>query len=112
MMSMAIVNNEQCVVEDNKHHVVVEVTHTTRGRQTQNTKGACCVTCVLAGLRAHYTTHANPQTKERREEKRRIGTRTKSSVGQVEALVSLTLRRATTQHNKQPTHKQKKRETR
>nr|DAV47422.1 MAG TPA: hypothetical protein [Caudoviricetes sp.] len=21
----------------------------------------CCVTCVLAGLRAHYTTHANPQ---------------------------------------------------
>ena len=29
-------------------------------------KGACCVTCVLARLRAHYTTHAIPQTKKRK----------------------------------------------
>lgn len=27
----------------------------------------CCVTCVLAWLRAHYTTHATPQEKEKRK---------------------------------------------
>ena len=69
MVSMVIVNSEQCVVRDNKHHVVIEVTHTTHSRQTPKHKGACCVTCVLAGLRAHYTTPATPQTKKTRRQK-------------------------------------------
>ncbi len=42
--------------------------HTIDKPRTQG--GACCVTCVLAGLRAHYTTHALPkkQKKGGREE--------------------------------------------
>ena len=40
-------------------------------KHAHHTKGACCVTCVLAGLRAHYTTHANPQTKRKRRKARR-----------------------------------------
>ena len=63
MANMTIVNNEQCVV--------VEVTHTTHCRQTQKHKGECRVTCVLAGLRAHYTTPAIPQTKKKRGKKKR-----------------------------------------
>lgn len=66
-------------------------THTTHSKQTQKHKGVCCVTCVLARLRAHYTTHANP--KEREEEKK---SEEESSVRRWMALVSLTLRRATT----------------
>ena len=51
---------------NNKHHVVAEITHTTHNRQTRKHKGVCCVTCVLAKLRAHYTTHTIPQ-KEKKE---------------------------------------------
>nr|DAX79572.1 MAG TPA: hypothetical protein [Caudoviricetes sp.] len=69
---------------DNKHHVAVEETHNTLSKQTQNTKGACCATCVLAELRAHYTTHAIPQEREkkekRRRKKRRKGKKAESSV--------------------------------
>ena len=66
MVSMVIVNNEQCVVVGNKHRVVVEVTHI---HWVDNPKheGVCCVTCVLAGLRAHYTTPAIPQNKKSEE---------------------------------------------
>lgn len=70
MVNMTIVNSEQCVVGNNKHYVVIEATHTTRSRQTQKHKGGCRVTCVLAGLRAHYTTPAIPQNKERQEERK------------------------------------------
>ena len=55
---------------DNKHYVVVEETHSTLSRQTK-TWGVCCVTCVLAGLRAHYTTPALPQKREKKNEERR-----------------------------------------
>ena len=63
---MAIVDNEQCVVGTTNTTLVVEVTHTTHSRQTRKHKGGCRVTCVLAKLRAHYTTPAIPQ-KERRK---------------------------------------------
>ena len=67
MVNMTIVNNEQCVVG---------TTHTphTVDKPT-NTKGVCRVTCVLAGLRAHYTTHAIPQEKEKKSEEERRETR-------------------------------------
>jgi hypothetical protein len=72
---MVIVNSEQCVV-GTIHNVVTDTaniacdsTHAqSRENKPRNNKGACRVTCVLAELRAHYTTHANPQTRE--EEKR------------------------------------------
>lgn len=52
---------------DNAHRAVTEATRNTVSTHNQNTKGVRCVTCVLAGLRAHYTTHAIPQTKNERE---------------------------------------------
>ena len=66
MLSTVCFSNEQCVV-GNKRCAVVEATHGALGEQTQKQQGACCVTCVLAGLRAHYTTHAIPQTQKRRK---------------------------------------------
>ena len=93
MVSMVIVNNEQCVV-GNKHYVVVETTRTAHSKQTRKHKGGRRVTCVLAELRAHYTTPAIPQKRGRERKTRKRGT--ESSVRRVEALVSLTLRRATT----------------
>ena len=58
MVNMTIVNNEQC--GGNRHYVVMEVTHTALSKQTKH-KGDCRVTCVLAKLRAHYTTAAIPK---------------------------------------------------
>ena len=52
------VNSEQCVVCAT---VLCDgVTHHTHplGEQTQKQQGVRRVTCVLAELRAHYTTHA------------------------------------------------------
>ena len=74
-----IVNNEQCVVGAtipswwHATSIARDGVHTTRtplSRQTQNTKGARCVTCVLAELRAHYTTHATPKQEKRRKARR------------------------------------------
>ena len=48
----------------------VEATRTASSRRTRNNKGVRRATCVLAKLRAHYTTHANPKQKERRGEKK------------------------------------------
>ena len=62
-----IVNSEQCVVGYNKHYIVIEATHTTHGRQTRKHKGGRRVTCVLAGLRAHYTTPAIPRGREKKK---------------------------------------------
>lgn len=46
---------------------MVEVTHSTLSRQTK-TRGVCCVTCVLAKLRAHYPEHQHKK-KEKEEGK-------------------------------------------
>ena len=64
---MAIVNNEQCVVGDNKHNVVVEVTHSTLSRQTQNTRA--CVVLRACSLGCARTTHTRHSTRKRRKEK-------------------------------------------
>nr|DAK32100.1 MAG TPA: hypothetical protein [Caudoviricetes sp.] len=60
---------------DNKHHVVVEVTHTALNKQTKH-EGVWCVTCVLARLRAHYT-HTPFQNREKKKNREQ---RTESSV--------------------------------
>lgn len=65
MVNTVIVNSEHCVVgqqilccgRSNTHHTVDKLT---------KHKGACRVTCVLAGLRAHYTTPAI-QDKEKKK---------------------------------------------
>ena len=48
-----------------------QTTRTPLNRQTQNTQGECRVTCVLAGLRAHYTTPAIPKQEEEEERRRK-----------------------------------------
>lgn len=67
MVNMTIVNSEQCG-GDNKHYVVVEVTHAAHSRQTHKTQGGCRVTCVLAELRAHYPEHQHKEEEEEKEE--------------------------------------------
>ena len=68
---MVVVNSEQCVVGTTSH-VMVYTHHTCQSRQTQKQQGDCRVTCVLAWLRAHYTTAAIPkQRKAKREKKER-----------------------------------------
>lgn len=104
MVNMTIVNNEQCVVGATLWYVWYAHTMTA---DEPNTQGVHRVTCVLAGLRAHYTAHTTPKQKKKEEERRKGEERReeerrgKSSVRTVEALVSLTLRRATTQHKQQ-----------
>ena len=88
-----IVNNEQCVV--GATHAAVRNTNSL-SEQTGNNKArvvlrACSQSC------ARTTQHTPIQNKERREKgKERRGEKKESSVRAVEALVSLTLRRATT----------------
>lgn len=96
---MVIVNNEQCG-GNNKHHVVVEITHAAHSSQTQKHSGACCVTCVLAGLRAHYTTHAPHTNKKKRgkEEERKRKQRVVLDGG------GARLADAATRHHLTPTH--------
>lgn len=96
MLSTVAVTSEQCVVcatvpcDGVTHH-----THP-MSKQTQKQQGARRVTCVLAQLRAHYTTHALSITKKEKRREKRREEKAESSVRTVEALVSLTLRRATT----------------
>lgn len=86
---------------NNNRHVVAEVTHTTHSRQTK-TRGACCVTCVLAELRAHYTTHAIPQTKKSEKRKENRKKRVVLDGG------GARLANAATRHHLTPTHTQTK----
>ena len=66
-----IVNSEQCVVGATILCDGMYTTHTTNQQthKPEKHEGVCCVTCVLAWLRAHYTTPAIPQKKD--EERKR-----------------------------------------
>ena len=73
MVNMTIVNNEQCVV-GTTNTALWQKQHTPHTvNKPRNTKGGCRATCVLAWLRAHYTTPAIPQTKK--EERKARGRR-------------------------------------
>ena len=91
---------------NNKHHVAVEVTHATHNRQIQKHKGECRVTCVLAGLRAHYTTPATPQEREKKEERK--GEQRVVLDGGGARLANAATRHHLTQH-KQPTRQEEER---
>nr|DAR91597.1 MAG TPA: hypothetical protein [Caudoviricetes sp.] len=64
---------------DNKHYVVVEVTHATRSRHTQNTKAAVVSRACSQGC-ARTTRHPPFHKKEKRKKNKEKKKRTKSSV--------------------------------
>ena len=97
MVNTVVVNSEQCVAE---------ITHIALSKQTQNTQGDCRVTCVLAGLRAHYTAAAIPK---RREEERRRRRKEKTERVVLDG-GGARLADAATRHHLTPTHKRKEEE--
>lgn len=84
-------------------------THTIKKTHTTHKERVLCYVRARRAARAlHNTRHPTNKGKAKREEEeRKKGREEESSVRTVEALVSLTLRRATTQH-KQTTHRKKK----
>lgn len=64
---MVIVNDEQCVVEQ---QCAVDAAPHTMTADEPNTHGVRRVTCVLAELRAHYTAHTAPKQRKARRERR------------------------------------------
>ena len=82
-----------------------EGTHTTTNTNHKH-KGVCCVTCVLAWLRAHYTTHTNTkQRKARREEEREENRRVVLDGGGAR-LADAATRHHLTQHTQQKRREQ------
>ena len=112
MVNMVIVNSEQCVVGttyphggmQQALHMKVHIQHTPPSRHAQH-KGVCRVTCVLAGLRAHYTTHAiqNKEKKKSEDEEKTKKERVVLDGG------GARLADAATRHHLTPTRKREQR---
>ena len=95
MVNMVIVNNERCVVGTTNTVLRWKATHTASVDAHKQQRCVSCYVRARGAARALHDTH-QPTKQNRKAGGEKKENRAESSVKTVEALVSLTLRRATT----------------